>query len=89
MIDKNERLRRGDILRNDWCDDSNPTHYGMYIGRGKVGHTDCFMLIGYDGKKRGYAVDNNRLVNVGHLDEYDSFVASLKALDHSVGGDES
>ena len=84
MIQKEEKLRKGDILRNDWCDDSNPTHYGMYIGRGKIaGMHDCIMTIDYAGRKHGYAIDGNRLVVVGHIDAYDELVAALKKLDKS------
>ena len=78
MIEKCQRMRRGDVLRNDWAGEENPYKYTMYIRKGKhCGHTtiDC---LSYDGKIVRHGEQDNRLVVVGHLKEYDDFICALK-----------
>jgi hypothetical protein len=80
MIEKGQRLHPGDILRNDWAGEENPHKYTMYIKRGKVGNQKTFDCVGFDGRIAHHGEDNNRLVVVGHLKEYDDFRTALTRL---------
>ena len=80
MIEKGQRLYKGDILRNDWAGETNPTLYTMYVKRGKVGNCATFDCIAYDGRIIHHGEQNNRLVVVGHLKEYDEFIKALSKL---------
>lgn len=80
MIEKGQRLHPGDILRNDWTNESNSYHYTMYIGRGKVGNQKTIDCVGYDGDIAHHCESDNRLVVVGHLKEYDDYKTALLRL---------
>lgn len=80
MIEKGQRLHPGDILRNDWASESNPAYYTMYIKRGKVGKCSTFDCLTYDGRMMHFGVQDNRLVVVGHLKEYDEFIKALSCI---------
>lgn len=84
MIERSERIRCGDILRNDWCSDANPNRYTMYIGR-----DDRFFIgINYKGKRVRHYIDQNKIVRVGHIDEYDALISKLRTLDHSADSED-
>lgn len=77
-------LRKGDIVRNIYAGKGNPCAYLLYLGKGtcrqgRYRHKvyDC---IGYDGKKVQVLRENDPLVLVGHMDEFDAFLAALKGL---------
>ena len=80
MIEKGQRLRKGDILRNDWTGEDNPLHYTLYIKRGKSGSQKTIVCLSYDGRIIDWCERDNRLCVVGHLQEYDNFVNSLYRL---------
>lgn len=80
MIEKGQRLHPGDILRNDWTDESNPYCHTMYIRRGKVGNQKTIECVSYDGNTVHHCEANNRLVVVGHLQEYDDYKNALSHL---------
>ena len=80
MIEKNQRLHKGDILRNDWTGEDNPLHYTMYIKRGKSGSQRTIDCLSYDGRIVDWVEYDNRLVVVGHLKEYDDFIKALSRL---------
>lgn len=80
MIEKDQRLHRGDILRNDWASEDNPHLYTMYIRRGKVGNHPTIDCLGFDGRIAHHGAQDNRLVVVGDLNEYDEFIKALSKL---------
>lgn len=77
-------FRKGDIVRNIYAGEGAPRAYLLYLGKGtcKQGRYrhkvyDC---IGYDGEKVQVFRKNDPLVLVGHMDEFDAFLAALKGL---------
>ena len=84
MIEKDQRLRPGDILRNDWAGKTNPALYTMYIKRGKVGKCPTIDCLTYDGRITHHSIQDNRLVVVGHLKEYDEFIKALSCIRKDV-----
>lgn len=85
-------FRKGDIVQNLFAGKNNPTRFLLYIGKGtcrqgRYSHKvyDC---IGYDGKKVQLFRDPDGIAKVGHMDEFDAFMAALKALaDRKDGAD--
>lgn len=85
-------FRKGDIVQNIFAGKNNPTRFLLYIRKGtcrqgRYSHNvyDC---IGYDGKKVQLFRDPDGLIKVGHMDEFDAFMATLKALaDRKDGAD--
>lgn len=75
------KFKKGDILRNGWTSESNPTHLSVFVKCGKVGNQKTFDCIGYDGSIVHHCRDNNKLEIVGHMAEYDAFVDALRKLD--------
>lgn len=80
MIEKGQRIKPGDILRNDWAGDDNPHKYTMYLGRAKACGQQTFKCLAYNNSIVHHCASNNRLVVVGHLKEYDEFIDGLKNL---------
>ena len=80
MIDPKQQLRAGDVLRNDWASDTNPQKYTMYLKRGKVCNDKTFQCIAYDGRICHHSISDNRLEVVGHINEYDAYMAALRRL---------
>lgn len=74
-------FRKGDIVQNIFAGKNNPTRFLLYIGKGTCGHThkvyDC---IGYDGKKVQLFREPDGLVKIGHMYEFDTFMAALRSL---------
>lgn len=86
-----DELRKGDIVLNIFAGKRNPTRFLLYIGKGtcrqgRYTHKvyDC---IGYDGRKVQLFRDPDGLVKVGHMDEFDTFIAALKLLKDRKDGD--
>ena len=75
------KFKKGDILRNGWTSEANPTHLSVFVKCGKVGNQKTFDCIGYDGSIVHHCRDNNKLEIVGHMAEYDAFVDALMKLD--------
>lgn len=80
MIEKGQRLKKGDILRNDWAGDVNPQKYTMYIKRGEVDGQKTIVCLSYDGRLVHHCERDNRLSIVGHIAEYDEFIKALMKL---------
>lgn len=80
MIEKGQRLKPGDILRNDWAGENNPQKYTMYLKRGKVGNQKTIDCIAADGRMVHHCESDNRLVIVGHMDWYDKFKSALSQI---------
>ncbi len=77
-------FRKGDIIINIYAGAGNPNRYLMYVGKGAIRQGryihksyDC---ITYDGKKAQFFRDDAQFEVVGHMDEFDSFMAALKRL---------
>lgn len=86
MIEKGQKLNKGDILRNDWTSEENPFHYTMYIKRGRVGNQRTIDCLAYDGSIVNWCEYDNKLCIVGHLKEYDNFISALSKLSESILG---
>lgn len=78
---KPRMIKKGDIVKNGYTTEQNPTHLSVFVKRGKVGNQKTFDCIGYDGRIVHHCVDENQLEVVGHMKEYDDFVCALKKLD--------
>lgn len=79
-----DKLVRGDIVKNNHAGDGNPIKYLLYIGKGTIRQGrythKSYDFIGYDGKKVQIFRDGADIEKVGHMDEFDSFLFSLKQL---------
>lgn len=76
--------KKGDIVRNNYAGETNPNRYLMYIGKGQIRQgrytSKSYDCLNYNGKKVQFFRDDNQLVVVGHMPEYDAFLAALKRL---------
>ena len=77
-------FKKGDIVQNIFAGKGNPFRYLLYLGKGtcrqgRYSHKvyDC---IGYDGKKVQVFRENEPLVVVGHIKEFDDFIYALRML---------
>ena len=77
-------FHKGDIVMNIFAGKGNPYRYLLYLGKGtcrqgRYSHKvyDC---IGYDGTKVQIFRENEPLVVVGHMTEFDDFIAALRKL---------
>ena len=77
-------FRKGDIVRNIYAGEGNPYRYLLYLGKGAIRQGryrhkvyDC---LGYDGEKVQLFRENDPLVLVGHMEEFDAFMAALRSL---------
>lgn len=77
-------FRKGDIVRNIYAGKGNPNRYLIYlckstIRQGRYRHKgyDC---LNYCGEKVQLFRDNEPLILVGHLKEFDNFISALKSL---------
>lgn len=77
-------FRRGDIVRNIYAGRVNPTRYLVYLGKSTITQgryrSRGYSCITYSGEKIQLFRDNNPLRLVGHMPEFDNFMAALKAL---------
>lgn len=78
--EKDQRLKTGDILRNDWAGEDNPRKYTMYIRRGKLGNQKTIDCLSADGQIVHHYESDNRLVVVGHMNSYDKFKSALSQM---------
>ena len=77
-------FRKGDIVRNVFAGKNNPTAHLLYLGKGtcrqgRYSHK-VYNCIGYDGQKVQVFRENEPLVLVGHMTEFDAFMAALRSL---------
>lgn len=77
-------FKKGDIVVNVFTTHANPCHYLLYLGKGicrqgRYSHKvyDC---ISYDGRKVQLFRKDEPLVVVGHMKEFDDFLAALRKL---------
>lgn len=81
---------KGDIVVNLYTTEANPNHFLLYIKKGycqqgRYRHKtyDC---IAYDGRKVQLFRDDGGVKKVGHMDEFDIFMAALKKLRENDDG---
>lgn len=77
-------FRKGDIVRNIFAGENNPTAHLLYLGKGtcrqgRYSHK-VYNCIGYDGTKVQVFRNPEPFVLVGHMDEFDAFMAALRSL---------
>lgn len=77
-------FRKGDIIRNLWAGSKNPTAYLLYIRKSSVKQgrytMKTYECLDYDGRRVHLYRNDARLELVGHMEEYDKFIAALKNL---------
>lgn len=77
-------LRKGDIVKNIYAGEGNPNRFLMFLGKGTIRQGrythKSFDCLAYDGRKVQLFRDNEPLEHVGHMDEYDAFIAALRKL---------
>lgn len=78
------KFKKGDILKNGWAGDGNPYRYMTYlragtVRQGRYSHK-VFECIGYDGGIIKQFQRDHRFEVVGHMPEFDTFMAALKRL---------
>lgn len=77
-------FRKGDIIRNLWVGSKNPEAYLLYIRKSSVklgGYTmESYECLAYDGRSVHLFANGAKLEFVGHMEEYDKFIAALKNL---------
>lgn len=76
-----DNLVKGDIVRNRFAGDGNPRCFMVYLGKstirqGRYSHKG-YICLDYDGEKVQLFRENDPLIKVGHMDEYDAFVEAL------------
>lgn len=78
-----QNFRKGDILINGFAGEGNPIRRFLYLGKGSIKQGrythKTYKGIGYDGKKIDLFRDTP-LIYVGHMQEYDDFIAALSRL---------
>lgn len=84
-------LKKGDIVQNIFAGKRNPTRFLLYIGKGTCRQgrytSRVYDCIGYDGRKVQLFREPDGLVKVGHMDEFDKFMAALATLKDRKGDD--
>lgn len=79
-----KEFSRGDIVRNNHAGEGNPIRHLLYIGKGTIRQGrymhKSYDFIGYDGKKVQIFREDADIEKVGHMDEFDAFLAALKRL---------
>ena len=84
-------FKKGDIVRNIYAGEGNPTRYLLYIGKCTIKQgrykSRGYKCISYDGRKVELFIDNNPLVKVGHMDEFGAFMKALKSLAEIKSGE--
>lgn len=75
---------KGDIVRNIFTGRNNPTAYLLYLGKGTCRQGryvhKVYNCIDYNGQKVQIFRENDPLVLVGHMAEFDAFMAALSSL---------
>lgn len=79
-----ERLKKGDIVKNIHAGENNPQRYLLYIGKCTIKqgrfNSKGYKCIAYDGKTVELFMDDEPLVKIGHMEEYDEFKNALKSI---------
>lgn len=75
---------RGDVVGYRNRTPNDPDRYMIYLGKGtyRAGFRSCeyYECLTHDGKKRQSFCKNDELRKIGHMPEFDSFVAALAGL---------
>lgn len=75
---------RGDIVVNKYAGATNPDKYLLYLGKSTIVQgryrSKGYTCLTYDGQKIQLFRENDPLRKVGHMPEFDNFMAALKAL---------
>ena len=83
-------LKKGDIVRNIYAGRGNLTRYLLYIGKCTIKQgrykSRGYKCIAYDGRKIELFRDDDPLVKVGHMNEFDAFMKSLRSLSEIKSG---
>lgn len=83
-MENENKCKKGDIIKNLSAGENNPTKCLLYIGKsstrqGRYIHK-TYRCIGGDGSTVHLMRDSARIEVVGHMNEFDTFLAALKAL---------
>lgn len=77
-------FRKGDIVMNRFAGKGNPTRFLLYLGKSTITQgryrSKGYDCLGYHGEKVQLFRENDPLVYIGHMDEFDAFVEALKRL---------
>lgn len=75
---------RGDIVCNIYAGKVNPARYLVYLGKSTITQgryrSRGYSCLTYDGRKIQLFRDNDPLRLVGHMPEFDNFMAALAGL---------
>lgn len=75
---------KGDIVGNRCVGATNPNKYLLYLGKSTIVQgryrSKGYTCLTYDGQKIQLFRENDPLYLIGHMAEFDSFLAALKAL---------
>ena len=78
------KFRAGDIVENIYAGKGNPNKYLMYWRKGTVKQgrymQKTYDCINYNKEKVRLLRSNEPLIFIGHMAEYDNFIAALKSL---------
>lgn len=66
-------------MKNRFAGERNPIKYTVFLEDGYFNHYVC---MAHDGRKVYFDRDDNPLLVVGHMDEFDRLVIALKKLKH-------
>lgn len=77
-------FQRGDIVCNRYAGERNSHRYLLYLGKSTIVQgryrSKGYTCLTYDGQKIQLFRENDPLYLIGHMAEFDSFLAALKAL---------
>lgn len=77
-------FKKGDIVKNIYAGEHNPIKYLLYIGKCTIKQgrykSKGYKCVAFDGRKVQLFRDNDPLVKVGHMNEFDEFTKALKSL---------
>lgn len=79
-------MKKGDIIINEWAGQSNPTRKLLFlkassIKQGRYSHK-TYECLSYDGRKVHLFRDDDHITVVGHMEEFDAFIAALKKMEN-------
>lgn len=84
-----DEFTKGDIVKNIYAGKNNPSKYLLYIGKCTIRQgrykTKGYECIAYDGRKVELFRENDPLIKVGHMSEFDVFVNALSELANMEG----
>ena len=77
-------LQKGDIVRNIFAGNNNPNAHLLYLGKGSCWQGrhkhKIYNCVNYEGEKVQIFRENEPLVVVGHMKEFDNFISALQKL---------